>query len=147
MKVILLKDVPSLGKKYDVKTVSDGHALNFLIPNNLVQKADEAQIKKVEALKAQESERRKKHEEALSKILASLDKMVIEIEAKASAKGHLFAGVHKEEIAPEISKRIGMEIPQDYIILDKPIKEVGEQIVEIKVGDKSAKIKIVVKSS
>jgi large subunit ribosomal protein L9 len=146
MKVILLKDVPKLGKKFDVKNVSDGFALNSLIPQGLVAVATDALIKKTEGEKALLAEKRKKEEADLAKNLDVVSKNPLEIRVKANAKGHLFSSIHKAEIAVEIHKATGVHIDAEFVKLEKPLKEVGEHVVEIAAGGKVAKLKLVIKA-
>ena len=84
MKVILLKDVRKVGQKYDVKTVSDGHALNLLIPQGLAIAATTEALKRVEAEKAKMVGAQKIHEELLAKNLKDLDGKVLTVKGKAN---------------------------------------------------------------
>ena len=144
MKVILIKDVAKLGKKYEVKEVADGYALNFLVPHGQVEVATPKAMKKVELLHLQEVQDKKVQEDLLLKNLKSLEGVTITLKEKANEKGHLFAGIHKAELIPEIKKQTELDIAPEYIELEKPIKEVGEHLIEVKVQDKIAKFKVVV---
>src|SRR6266850_366694 len=99
MKVILLKNVDKLGKKFDIKEVSNGHALNLLMPQGLAIAATPAAIKRVEAEKAKSEGERKVHEELLIQNLAAIEGATVSISGKANDKGHLFAGLKAEDIA------------------------------------------------
>ena len=146
MKVIFLKDVPKVGKKYEVKNVSDGYAVNFLIPRGFVELASDNAIKRVELLKSQEDTQKKIAEDLILKNIKSLDGVTIEMEEKANDKGNLFAGIHINELVPEIEKQTNLTILPEHILLDKPIKNIGEHEVEVKIQDKSVKFKVLVKS-
>ena len=65
---------------------------------------------------------------------------------KANEKGHLFAGIHKEQIIPEIKRQAKIDMLPEFIILEKPVKEVGEHEISVKVADKTVKFKLIVKS-
>ena len=145
MKIILNQDVSKVGKKYEVKNVADGHALNFLIPRGLAVAATVGALKKLEIAKTMVAVEKKVQEDLLLKNLKSLDGARIEISEKANDKGHLFAGLHKEQIIPEIKKQTGLDVLPEFLILDKPIKEIGEQIIEVKVQNKTAKFTLIVK--
>ena len=145
MKIILNQDVSKVGKKYEVKNVADGHALNFLIPRGLAVAATVGALKKLEIAKTMVAVEKKVQEDLLLKNLKSLDGAKIEIAEKANDKGHLFAGLHKEQIIPEIKKQTGFDVLPEFLILEKPIKEIGEQTIEIKVQDKTVKFVVVVK--
>lgn len=145
MKIILNQDVPKVGKKYEVKNVADGHALNFLIPRGLATAATAGALKKLEIAKTMVAVDKKVQEDLLLKNLKSLDGAKIEIVEKANDKGHLFAGLHKEQIIPEIKKQTGLDVLPEFLVLEKPIKQIGEQPVEIKIQDKTAKFVVVVK--
>jgi len=144
MKVILLKDIAKVGKKYDVKEVSDGYALNSLLPKGFAKTATVASLKNIELLKKELDTDRKIQEDLLSKNIHEVDGKTVEISAKANEKGHLFAGIHKEELPKAIKDAIGADIDSHFIELEKPIKEVGEFDIHIKAHDKKATIKIVV---
>lgn len=144
MKVILLKDVAKLGRKYDTKEVSSGHALNLLIPQKLAIAATKEALKRIDVLKAQAEGERKVHEDLLVMNIKGLDGIEITISGKANEKGHLFAGLHRESIAEEIFKQTKLQIDPSFIQLEHPIKEVGDHIVEVKGGGKSAKFKVII---
>lgn len=144
MKIILLHDVAKIGKKYDIKTVSDGHALNLLIPKGLAIVADAVALKRVEKLKTEETAHKKVQEDLLLMNLKAIEGVTLEISEKANEKGHLFAGIHKAEIIAKMKSEKHIDILPDFIMLDKPIKEVGEHEISLKVKDKSAKLKLVI---
>ncbi|MSU55404.1 MAG: 50S ribosomal protein L9 [Candidatus Taylorbacteria bacterium] len=142
MKIILLQDIPKIGKKYDIKTVSDGHALNLLIPKGLAEIATPKALLKVEKLKTEDVAHKKIQEDLLIMNLKAIEGVTLEIKEKANEKGHLFAGVHKEEIIAHMKKDKHIDLLPDFIVLDKPIKEVGDYTIEIKVKGKIAKLKL-----
>ncbi|MEK7150162.1 MAG: 50S ribosomal protein L9 [Patescibacteria group bacterium] len=146
MKIILLKDVKGVGKKYDIKNAKDGYALNLLIPQGLAVHATDKNLKEVDIKKRTDLEHSKIQEDLLIMNLKELDGIKIEMSGKANAKGHLFAGIHKEQIIPEIKKQTRIDMLPEFLILEKPIKEVGEHEISAKVADKTVKFKLVVKS-
>ncbi|MEI6397044.1 MAG: 50S ribosomal protein L9 [Candidatus Taylorbacteria bacterium] len=145
MKVILLKDVKKIGKRYDIKDVSDGYALNLLIPQGLAISATPEAVKRIGLLKSRMSAEDKVQEELMAKNIKSLESVVLTIVSKANEKGHLFAGLHNEAIAAELASQAHVQVDPSFIQLEHPIKEVGEYSVEVRAGGKSAKFKLVVK--
>ena len=136
MKIVLLKDVHGVGKKYDTTTVADGFALNSLIPKGLAEFATDSVIARYAKIKEAEGENRKAKEEEVLKNLDSIAAKVYEVTAKANEQGHLFAALHKDQIADLLN------IDAGFVIMDKNIKEVGEHEVQISVQDKKAVVKV-----
>ncbi len=147
MKIILLKDVAKLGRKYDTKTVSDGHAINLLIPQGVAIAATKDAIKRIESLRAASEGDRKIQEELMVKNIEGLKDATITISSKANEKGHLFAGLHKEVIAEEIMKQTRLQVDPAFIQLEHPLKTIGEHSIEVKGGGKSGKVKVVIKTA
>lgn len=146
MKIILLKDVAKVGKKFDVKDISEGYAHNLLIPRGLAIAATPDALKRIDLERARDEGERKIRHELLVKNLTELDGVTITMLEKANEKGHLFAGIHKAEIIPEIQKQTRIQIDAEHMVLDKPIKEVGMHVIEVKVENKSAKFNLYVKA-
>lgn len=144
MKVILLTDVLKLGKKFEVKNVSDGYGRNFLIKNKLAEIATKDSIKKTEDKKKRLEETRKEEESAILKKLESLGDLVIE--SKANGEGQLFAGIKKSEILEEFKKR-DIKLEENSVLLEKPIKSIGDYGLEIILGGKKHKAKLKVERS
>lgn len=144
MKVILLKDISKVGKKYDVKKVSDGYALNFLLPKGFAKTATEGAMEKLEELKKVLEAERSVQENILAKNLHEVDGKTLEIKAKANEKGHLFAGIHKEDLPAYIKESFGADIDSHFIELPKTIKETGSYEVTIKALDKKAVMNVAV---
>ena len=142
MKVILLKDVPKVGKKYDVKDVSDGFALNMLIPRGSAQVATPQAIKNIELLKTQDVADKKVQMDLLVKNLDTIKSLVLNLKEKSNDKGHLFAGVTRETLAQEIFKSTRLTLDPESILLSKPIKETGEHTVTIEAMGKQAQFTV-----
>ncbi len=139
MKVILLKDVQKIGKKFEVKNVSDGYALNYLIPRGLVEQATDRKIADLELKKKQSDEEVKVQGDLLQKEAEALNGMMIEVKVKANEKGHLFEGIHKDVIVTAL----GGKLTADQFILKNPIKEVGEHTIPLTLGDYSFVLNVV----
>jgi large subunit ribosomal protein L9 len=141
MKVILLQDVRKVGKKFEVKEVASGFALNMLIPRKLAEAATPSALARFTNIKAREDGEKKVREDLLMKNLKQLDGATIELKESANEKGHLFKGIHTEELVQAIKAQKDLDLAAEYIQLEKPIKEVGEHTIEVKVQDKSATFK------
>lgn len=146
MKVILLKDVKKLGKKYEVKDVADGYFVNFLLPQGFAVAASRQNLEKLKESQKKINELRKKEKERLVSLMAKLEGVTIAVTAKASSKGTLFSSVKAEDIAKSALSSLGFEVPSDSIHLDHPIDKIGEYKVKVEL-DKEIKgeVKVEVK--
>lgn len=146
MKVILLQDVPKLGKKNEVREVSDGYARNFLFAKNLAKPATPEALKIL--AKQKQSEEREKSEE-LQKYKASVDKLkslVLGFKVKIGAKGRAFGSVTAAKIQEALGKQ-GIKVERSWIALKESIKTGGEHSVEVRFPHNLVgKVKIVVEA-
>lgn len=144
MKIILLQDVAGKGRKYDVKDVPDGYARNFLFPEKLAEPATPAALKNLEKLKEVVRVEKEMRAETLKKNLEKISGLELVIKAKADEKGHLFSAVHSRDIAEKLKKDYQAEIGEEFIVLEKPIKAVGEHVVIVKARDRQSSLKLFV---
>ncbi len=134
MKVLLIKDVKSLGKKGEVKEVKDGYGKNFLIGKGYARHATPeilAQHAQDELIVAQNLE---KEVNKLKEIAKELDKVEIIITKKLGQNGHLFGSVTKDEIATALKEQHGIEIDKKHINEKSAIKTIGEHDLDFKLG-------------
>lgn len=130
MKVILLQDVKNLGKKWDIKEVSDGYARNFLLPKKLVEMAADSVLKKVDKLKEKEAHLQKEGLEKTQELASVLQGKEIVISAKEK-EGKLFGSISAKDIV-KVLKKDNILLPVSAIELESPIKEIGEYEIKIK---------------
>ncbi|MCI0533134.1 50S ribosomal protein L9 [bacterium] len=135
MQIILLNDVPKVGKKFESIAVKNGFARNFLIPKGLARLATADALKNIEAMREKARLMRESRDAELLKKAGEIEKAKITIIAPANAKGALFAGLHKGEIREAFEKQTGIAIPGDIIVLETPIKETGEHRISVAIGD------------
>ena len=133
MKVIFLRDVPRVGKKYDVKEVNDGYAMNFLFPRKLAQNATPKALAELETRKKDIILEREVQADLLMKNLEEIKGKVLHIKAKADDKGHLYSQIHEKEIVEAMKSEHRADITEEFIVLEKPIKEVGEFEIPIEI--------------
>lgn len=146
MKIILLKDVAKVGRKYDVKNVADGYAQNLLIPRGLAVAATAQEMKKVETLKSNDLTDKKIQQELLVKNLEVIKNLTLHLKEKANDKGHLFAGITREMLAGEITKATRLTIDPESIQLEKPIKETGDFKVSVEAMGRRAEFTVVIEA-
>jgi len=132
MKVILLQDIRGIGKKGQVIETSDGHARNYLIPRKLAVEATARHLKEIEVKKKAEMHRQTSELEAAQALGKSLSEAKIEIQVKSGENGKLFGSVTNKEIASVLSAKTGLNIDKKKVVLEEPIKTVGEKQVEVK---------------
>lgn len=133
MEVILLKDIPSLGKVGSIVNVSDGYARNFLIPRNLAIIATEGNKKRIEEIKRIESKKRDKILKDAESIKQALEGKIITIYAEVGEQGKLFGSITAGDIAEELKKE-NIEIDRRSIELEEPIKAPGEYTIPVKLS-------------
>jgi large subunit ribosomal protein L9 len=129
MKVILLKNVPNLGQEGDVKEVAQGYARNFLFPKGLVAEATPEKIKQAQERKAAKAANSEKELAATQEMVKKLEGQVIEISARASEEGTLYASLPAAKIAAALKAK-GFEVDKNNIKASH-IKEIGEHEVAI----------------
>src|SRR3989344_4462012 len=144
MRVIFLKDIPRVGKKHDVKEVNDGYAMNFLLPRHLAIPATKKAMADLDGRKKEIVIEREVQESLLLKNLEEIKGKTVIIKAKADEKGHLFSGIHQKEILDAMREQHHAEIAPEFIVLEKPIKTVGEFEIPIEVNGKKSSFKLVV---
>lgn len=132
MKVILLQDVKSIGKKGDLANVSDGYARNFLMPRKL---AKEANAQAMNEYKNAEAAKEYKKQTALDDANSDASKLSgqqLKIYAKAGQNGKLFGSVTAKELSAEIKKNFDVDVDKRKIALDTEIKSYGTFNFEVK---------------
>ena len=132
MKIILSQDITGVGRKGEVKNVSDGYARNFLLPNKLGQIATPAAIASADKLKKQMEQDKDVQKDILEKNIKGLKDLKVQLKAKANEKGHLFSIIHPDEISKILKEQHHLDIPSKMIEIEKPIKELGEHILKAK---------------
>lgn len=132
MKVIFLKDVKGQGKKGEVKNVADGYAHNFLIKKGLAVEATPANISKLNAQKKREAKEAAEELAKAKQLKEELEKITVELTAKAGEGGRLFGSVTSKQIADALSKDFQIKIDKRKIELPDAIRSLGYTKVPVK---------------
>lgn len=144
MQVILKEEVSALGKAGEVVKVADGYGRNYLIPQGLAAEVNSRNIRMIEQQKKQillKTEREKKKAEGFA---AQLSAVVCTIARKVGEQDKLFGSVNSKDIEECMSAQ-GIVVDRKNIVLDEPIKTLGEFPVKVKLNaGVSAEIKVVV---
>lgn len=132
MIVILTKDVKGTGKAGDVVNVSDGYARNFLLPRGLAEKGTEGNIRSLEKAKAQQEEKFNKEKEEAQKLANKIAELEVVILSKSGEGGRLFGSITSNDIAEALKEQHKIEVDKKKIVLENPIKQMGDYQVKIK---------------
>ncbi len=147
MKVILLQDIKNVGRKEQVIEANDGYARNYLFPKKLAIEASKDNMLKLQAKKTAEANKKKAEIETNKEIAKKIEKIELQIKAKAGENGKIFGGITSKEIAEELKTQYKFEIDKKKIVLKETIKNLGRFSAEIKFGDGiNAKLTINVQS-
>jgi large subunit ribosomal protein L9 len=142
MKVILLDDVAKLGRRGEVRDVSDGYARNFLIPKKLALGASAGNLKNLEHIKQQQDSKALRIKGDAEGLQQRIEALTYEERRQASEEGKLFGSVTSQDLVDFLGTH-GIKIERRRIQLDEPIKTLGETTVPIRLHpDITAQLKI-----
>ena len=148
MKVILIEDVKSLGKKGQMVNVSDGYARNMLFPKKLGIEATPKNINDLKLQKAHEEKLAQENLEAAKAFKAELETKQVTVSIKVGDNGRTFGSVSTKEIAEAAKAQLGYDIDKKKMQLANPIRELGTTMVPVKLHTQvTAELKVVVKEA
>ena len=136
MKVILLEDVKSLGKKGDVVNINDGYARNFVLPKKLGVEANNKNLNDLKLQKAKEEKIARQQLEAAQAFAKEMEEDAVVLSIKAGEGGRSFGSVSSKEIAQAYKEQKGKEIDKKKIVLPEPIRSFGVFEVGVKLHPK-----------
>lgn len=146
MKVILIKDVKGMGRAHEEVTTSDGYALNYLIPKKFAITATPVARKEAESRIKQRVDQDVVDAALLTQNIASLVEAHIVIKMKANEKGHLYDAVGEPEISKAAKEQAHIDLPENVIKLEKPIKAVGTFDIPVSSADTFGKFSITIEA-
>ncbi len=135
MKVILTKDVRGLGRMHEAVETSDGHALNFLIPKKFARPATPGASREAESRRKSIADRREVDAKLIEQNLAALSEAHIVLKVKANEKEHLYDAIGAKEISAAVLDQTRLEVPEEAIRLEKPLKALGVFTVPVSFGE------------
>lgn len=148
MKVILLEDIKSLGKKGQMVDVSDGYARNFILSRKKGVEATSKNMNDLKLQKAHEDKLAAQRLEEAKLFAAEIAKAEVVLELKVGEGGKLFGAVSSKEIAQAAKEQLNMELDKKKLVLPNPIKTVGTTSVAVKLHPQvTAELKVTVKEA
>ena len=150
VKVILKRDLESLGESGQVVDVKAGHARNYLIPQGLAYEASPANLRRIEEERTRGEERSRRDYLEARRRASQLEGMSLVFHARAGEEGKLFGSVTNSDIADRANEQGGLdfEIDRRQVILDEPLKQLGAFMVPVKLhGEVQVEIEVSVERS
>ena len=132
MKVILLQDVKTLGKKGEIVNVNDGYARNFILKKNLGLEATGKNLNDLKLQNRNAEKVAKEKLEAAQKLAKDHEDKSVTVKIQAGVEGKVFGSISSKEIALEARKQLGLEIDKKKIVIPDAIKSLGTYNVHIK---------------
>ena len=144
MKIILLDDVANVGRRGEVRDVSDGYARNYLIPQKLAVAATEGNLRNLQHIQRQQESKAARIQADAETLRRRIEALTFEERRQASEEGKLFGSVTSQHIA-EFLERSGVAVERRRIALDEPIKTLGEHEVPVRLhAGVTAQLKVAV---
>ena len=138
----MLKDVAKVGQRGQLKEISDGYALNFLIPKGVAEQATADKVKAWDIKMKAEMESIQKEAAQDAANTKKLEGVVVTVKSSANNTGHLYKQVSVDAIADALKKETGIFVEPKAIIIKMPIKTIGEAAVEVHLGKQKTHLKV-----
>lgn len=144
MEILLLQDIPGVGKQNDLLVVGDGFALNHLLPQRKALVATPTVRKRYADQIRKRAEEKQSEREMQMNAAAALAGKSVQFTKKITKTGKLYAGINEEQISEALKMQLGFDITPDKIALTEHIKAVGTFPVMLKIGDASQTVNVIV---
>jgi large subunit ribosomal protein L9 len=132
VKIVLRQDVETLGKKGDLLEVADGYARNYLVPRGFAMQATRGVVAQSESMRRSREAKETRDREASQQIAATLGSQTIQVRARAGEGGKLFGSVTAADVAEAVRIQTGIELDRRKVVLDEPIRELGESQAQVR---------------
>lgn len=146
MEVLLLQDIPGVGKKSDLIVVGDGYALNFLLPRRAALVATPLVRKRYADLIRRRAEERETEKNAKMDAANALSGKTVTLVKKASKAGKLYAGVTESAVVKELKAQLGIDVTEDNLDMPEHFKTVGSHQVGVRMGDQRVSVTVKVEA-
>jgi large subunit ribosomal protein L9 len=146
MKIILLEDVKSLGKKGDICNVSDGYARNMLLPKKLGVEATPKNLNDLKLKKAHDAKVAAQQLQEAKEFASKIEESEVTVGLKVGEGGKVFGSISTKEIADAAKSQLGLEIDKKKLVIDGQIKSIGNTEVKVKIHPQvtaNLKVKVV----
>ena len=145
MEILLVKDVPGIGKAGQTKNVADGYARNYLLPRNLAIVATSGAVRQAEALKLATAKREAETLQEAQTLANVLNGIRLTFTMKAGANDRLFGAITASDISSRLEREHKVHIDKRKIELNHPIKDLGERAVPIKLhAEVTAQLRVLI---
>ena len=142
MEVILIRDIPSLGKTGDLVKVATGYARNYLLPKNLALTATTENLKQLDSIKKRDAKVKEKEKLSAQTLKEKIEAISITIKKHAGEEDKLFGSVTSHEIVDALLE-MGIEVDKKKVVIEESIKRLGDYTVPIKLAsDVAAHLKL-----
>ncbi len=147
MKVILLQDIKSLGKKGDIVETAEGYGRNYLLPRKLAKEANAANLNQAKQDKATAAHRAAQQKDEAVVLGAQVQKVVVHLKVRLGDNGKMFGSVTSKDVAEALIKQTGIQIDRRKVELKTAVKGLGEYTAVAKLHpDVTAEFKVVVEA-
>jgi large subunit ribosomal protein L9 len=146
--VILTENIPSLGAEADIVNVRRGYARNFLIPQGKALEVNPITLRRIAQLKKKRAEREAREMTTAEELAARINKMTVRFTLETGTQGKAFGSITAKDLLDRLSSELGRELPRHAIVLERPIKESGEQKIEVNLHpDVPAKLSVIIEAA
>lgn len=145
MKVIFVQDVPNIAKAGQVKDVADGYARNFLFPKKYAVLATAGELKRLKTHEYAVAQRHDRTEEEFKYLAETIKQLTINLALKVGVNNRVYGSITAAHIAEELNKLTGQEIDKRKVLLEEPIRKLGNYEIFVELTkDITPKVKVVV---
>ena len=146
MEILLLQDIKGVGKKNDLLVVGDGFALNHLLPTRAALVATPVVRKRYAELIKRRAEEREREKAVQADAAKAVSGKSISFKKKVTKTGKLYAAIQAKTITEALKAQLSLEVSEDAVLMDEPIKTVGTHTVTIKMMDQMVPLAVVVEA-
>ncbi len=142
MEVLLLTDIPGIGRRNDVLVVGNGYALNFLLPNRKALVVTPSVRKRYAEHIKQRALERESEKSLHGSTLDALKGKIVTVSRKATKTGKLYAAVSEKMIVDALGTQHSVAVNEQHVKIEKPIKSTGKHVVVVHLGDQSMSVTV-----
>lgn len=146
MEVLLLQDIPGIGKKNDLLVVGDGYALNYLLPKRAALIATPLVRKRYAEFIRRRAEEREREKGAIAGVAQAISGKTITFTKKITKTGKLYAAITEQNVVEALKEQLDVTVTEDMVKIDDQIKSTGTHQIMIQMGEQVVSLNVAVEA-